>query len=204
MRVRNAIFSMLLLAGSATLAWHLGELVGNRLNGSTSSVSISSFNWISDVETYEDLDFGFRMAVPAGWQPIDTSLGDLVDEDGYALPHSVGFEAPRESASDEFADYVMIEIFPGNRSGRFATDGTRAKSVMISGLPGFRESLAVDQHRIGESVLDLVVHQAEIRDIGYTVGFYAIGEPRNRQLIDDAFELLIRTFEFDLPPYRVI
>jgi hypothetical protein len=204
MRVSHAIFSFLLLLGSGALAWVLGDAVGQKLSPSRAALETHSYDWISDIEAYHDKDFGFRMAVPAGWQAIDMSIDYESEQDGLAIAHSVGFEAPRESDTDVFADYVMIEIFPGSRSGKFETDGTRAKHVMINGVSGIRESLAVDQHRIGESTFDLVVHQAEIRDTGYTVGFYAIGEPRNRQLIDDAFELLIRTFTFDLPPYRVI
>ncbi len=204
MRVRHTILSCLLLGGSGTAAWHLGELASQGLGHSRSGIEQLSYDWISDVEEYRDDHFGFRMAVPAGWNSIDPLLDYTAEEDGLAVAHSVVFEAPRESESDDFSDYVMVEIFPGSRSEKFATDGTRAKHVTINGIAGLRESLAVDQHRIGESTVDLVVHQAEIRDTGYTVGFYAIGEPRNRQLIDDAFELLIRTFTFDLPPYRVI
>ncbi len=202
MHVLNVLLTSITLGASATFAWHLGDIwvARQRL---TQPMPASQTSLILDASAYRDPDFDFQLAVPAGWQPIVAIPENHDEEDGLLVAHTVTFEAPREGVDDEFSDYVMIEIVPGSRSGQFVTDGSRVERVVINGLTGTRESLRVDQHQVGNTNLDLVVHQAEIRALGYTVGFFAIGEPRNRQLIDDAFDLMIRTFEFTLPPYRV-
>jgi len=160
-------------------------------------------NRIREVQRYRDLDYDFSMAVPAGWQPIVTIDGGQPDDRSIETGHAVGFEAPRDGQAAGFADYVLIEILPGSRSGRFMTDGTRARPVRIGGMSGVRESLAVDGFDMGREQLDLVVHQAEVSGVGFTIGFYAIGEPSRRALLEEAFELMIRTFDLDRPPFRI-
>jgi len=94
MRVSHVIFSFLLLLGSGALAWVLGDAVGQKLSPSRAALETHSYDWISDIEAYHDKDFGFRMAVPAGWQAIDMSIDYESEQDGLAIAHSVGFEAP--------------------------------------------------------------------------------------------------------------
>jgi len=160
----------------------------------------TSAEWISDFDLYRDEDYDFSMAVPAGWTPIVATAERVSSHDeGYAI----GFEAPRDDAPDRFADYVMIEILPGDRSGRFQTDGSQAQPVSIDGLQGVRERLAIDRHDMGDALLDLVVIQAEVRGLGFSVGFYAIGEPARRAMLENAFDLIIQTFEMDRPPFRI-
>ena len=160
---------------------------------------------LEGISAYTDPDLAFDVAVPAGWTPID------VVEDARADPlealrsgHAIGFEAPRDGPDDPFADYVMIEILPGRDSGLFLTDGSRSASVAIDGVAGVRDRLAIDGHEVGGVRLDLVVHQAEIRGLGWTIGFYAIGEAHREALVADAFELMIRTFRLGGPPFRVV
>lgn len=200
-RFRLSIAS-LCVAASATLAWILGDWWGTHHADTRSQRAEQSQAEITEVVSYRDSDFDFLLAVPAGWKAIVASP-ETVEADGLSVAHTVSFEAPREYPGDVFSDYVMIEIIPGERSGKFVTDGSKAKNINIDGYDAVRESLVVEQHRLGDETLDLIIHQAEIRATGFTVGFYAIGEPRNRAFLDDAFELMIRSFEFVTPPYRV-
>ena len=193
-----------MFAGSGSLAWHLADVWETRKTVQRTLPSTSVAGLITEVETYRDVDFDFHLDVPAGWTPTVAFPDEDGIDYGLVIPHTVSFEAPRENEADVFSDYVMVEIIPGSHSGQFITDGSRAIEVMIDGLSGKRESLAIDEHVIEGETLDLIVHQAEIRATGYSVGFFAIGEPKNRQLLDDAFELMIRSFQFSVPPYRVI
>ena len=159
---------------------------------------------LTDIGVYRDPELAFDLAVPAGWTAIEP-VGDP-PQDAPGVPeagHAVVFEAPRDGPGDAFADYVMIEILPGRDSGLFLTDGSRAADVRIDGMPGTRDALVIEGHEVDGVVLDLVVHQAEVRGLGWTIGFYAIGETRHERLVEDAFELMIRTFRLPAPPFRV-
>lgn len=192
----------LVVAGVAALVVRHGSLFDEH-PPSGSVAAARSFDWVTDAVAYRDPDYDFSVAVPVGWRSIVAMGESSNDPSQPELGYSVGFEAPRDGDDDVFADYVMIEILPGTESGRFLTDGSRTRSVRIDGLVGQREDLAIDGHRIGDETLDLIVYQAEVRGVGFTLGFYAIGEPSRRELLDDAFELMIRTFELALPPFRV-
>ena len=160
----------------------------------------------TDIDTYTDPELALDVAFPASWSPIDV-VDDAPGTGADALAQTgrvIGFEAPRDGPSDAFADYVMIEILPGRESGLFLTDGSRTEPVTIDGVEGFRDSLVIEGHEVGGVALDLVVHQAEIRGLGWTVGFYAIGETRHAELVAEAFELMIRSFRLSAPPFRVV
>ena len=172
---------------------------------------------------YADPDLGFGVAVPDGWRASVVAESDaqrLMYEPGYA----VGFESPREGVDDPFADYLMIEILPGDESGLFVTDGSRRRSVEIDGRRAWRDALrlsaagvphgmsAPDGSRPAEDpggrasasvAVDLLVLQAATRGLGYTVGFFAIGEPSNAVALGDAFEAMLRTFRLPRAPFDV-
>ena len=159
---------------------------------------------LTDIGVYRDPELAFDLAVPAGWTSIEPVAGPSDDAAGGAgSGHAVVFEAPRDGPGDAFADYVMIEILPGRDSGLFLTDGSRTADVRIDGMPGTRDALVIEGHEVDGIVLDLVVHQAEVLGLGWTIGFYAIGETRHERLVEDAFELMIRTFRLPAPPFRV-
>ncbi len=153
-----------------------------------------------DIEYYEDDDYGFSVAIPAGWQKVvavqsEENFGIL--EPGY----TVGFEAPKYGEMDLFADYIMIEILPGNDSGAFETDGSNRIEVSIDGSPGWIDMLDIKATETGLKDVELTIYQAQISGLGYTVGLYAIGEPDRGELMSTAFKLLVRTFGFLVEPY---
>jgi len=173
---------------------------GSGAGGSSVSSGPGSHGRFEDFQRYDDEDYAFSLAVPGGWDVIVAMSDDTASSgEGYA----VGFEAPRDGIGDRFAEYVMVEILPGDRSGRFVTDGSQAQPISVGGLHGVRERLAIDRHDMGDEQLDLVVIQAEVSGLGFTLGFYAIGEPSRRPVLESAFELMIRTFELDRPPFRI-
>lgn len=155
-----------------------------------------------ELEAYLDPDFGFELAVPRGWTAVvaaedDASLALL--EPGYA----VGFESPQQHVGDVFSDYLMVEIMPGDESGAFDTDERKRRDVTIDGHTGWRDELALQADVSGTPAVDLIVQQASISGVGYTIGLYAIGEPARRAFLDDAFEVMLRTFRLPVAPFNV-
>ena len=172
------------------------------------------------IEHYVDPDFGFTLAIPAGWNAVVAAESEAqmaMHEPGYA----VGFESPREHADDVFSDYLMIELLPGAESGLFETNGSRRRPVTIDGRAAWRDELTIaagafgnrpaasvsgrssrEEPRAGDG-RELVVRQAAIVGLGYTVGLYAIGESTREALMGDAFEMMLRTFRLTRAPFDV-
>ena len=172
---------------------------------------------------YVDPDFGFSVAVPAGWRAVvaaESEAQAAMHEPGYA----VGFESPRERATDVFSDYLMIEILPDDESGLFETDGSRRRAVTIDGRSAWRDELVLPASVLGPIAVpsgegavsvgerarrqaggasDLIVRQASLAGLGYTIGFYAIGERSREALMGDAFETMLRTFRLVRAPFDV-
>jgi hypothetical protein len=158
---------------------------------------------LSGITSYHDVDYGFSMAVPDNWRPIllAESEADLdVLEPGYA----VGFESLRSGEADRFADYIMVEILPGAEIGTFATDGSQSRTVLIDGQAGIRDRLLLRDYDVGDVRLNLVVFQAELIRLGYTIGFFAIGEQHEVDRLEAAFEILLRTFRLPVNPYQLV
>ena len=163
-----------------------------------SEKSIDTLPAIKEIRSYTDSDFNFTMAVPNDWVPIlaDEPLSEI---DELETAYAVGFESPRTDEKDRFADYIMVEIIPGKESGAFETDGSLAKAILIDGHPAKEDSLLLKDYLVAGDNLDLQVYQAELYRLGYSVGFYAIGEHREAVALRDAFRLMIETFR--LPPH---
>lgn len=156
-----------------------------------------------DIEPYEDIDYGFTVAVPTGWQKIVSVESDEEAETlepGYA----VGFESPNQGNNDKFADYILIEILPGSDTGTFTTDGSNRLDVLIDGRPAWIDRLDVNGASAGLDDVDLTVYQAEMIGLGYTVGLYAIGEVGREALMSAAFEVMVRTFHFTEDPFDTV
>jgi len=152
---------------------------------------------IEEIRSYTDSDFSFSMAVPLDWTQIiaDEPLSEI---DELETAYAVGFESPRTYKGDRFADYIMVEIIPGTESGAFETDGSLAKTILIDGYPAQEDELLIRNYSVAGDKLDLQIYQAQLNGLGYTVGFYAIGEHREAEALREAFRLMIETFR--LPP----
>ena len=156
---------------------------------------------LTNLDTYENTDYGFSVAVPAGWSPV---IADVDDDDRLLEPgYAIGFESGRQGKDDRFADYILVELLPGRDSGLFETDGRQREMIKVNGKSGFREQLRIDGRENGLSAIDLIVHQAEIQGLGYTIAFYAIGEPTNEVMMRDAFDVMLRTFRLKSSPFFI-
>ncbi|MEE9320348.1 MAG: hypothetical protein V3U76_07885 [Granulosicoccus sp.] len=185
----------MIAANLSTADDHNSAIVSDPLTGPTVEI-------LTDLDSWYDPDLGFSLAIPAGWKPIvidetELQLDEL--EPGY----SIGFESPLRDADDHFADYIMIEILPGVQSGEFETDGSHRRSVVIDGVKGWRDELLLQEHALVDQTLELIVRQASIRQLGYTVGLYAVAESDQESLIDDVFEIMLRTFRLPEMPFSV-
>lgn len=182
----------------------------------------SSLERLLAIEAYEDLDYGFKVAIPVGWRKIVTAEssndpgssanstpGSGQESVSTAMPlslepgYAVGFESVQQNADDRFADYILIEVLPGGESGLFDANHSLRQPVTIDGRKTWFDRLEIDRMSSGLTDVDLVVYQAELSGVGYTVGLYAIGEPIREQLLAMAFEVMLQTFEVIRDPFTV-
>lgn len=157
---------------------------------------------IEKIVPYNDQDYGFELAVPQAWSRIFAAEDDAeVDalEPGYAI----GFESPRSHAQDVFADYLMVEILPGGHTGAFESDGSNTQIVMVDNKVAITDKVVLESFDINGDKIDLIVFQAEIVELGFTVGIYAIGEKHEAKVLRDAFELVLKTFKVPDDPFSV-
>ncbi len=157
---------------------------------------------IQRIVPYTDEDYGFKLAVPEHWSRVfavedDSEVNAL--EPGYAI----GFESPRSGLHDHFADYLMIEVLPGSHSGAFDSDGSQQGVVMVDGRMAVTDVVYLDGYEVDGTSLDLVVYQAEIIELGFTLTVFAIGEKREAAVLVDAFELALKTLKVPDDPFSV-
>lgn len=158
--------------------------------------------WVTALERYTDQDVGFQMAVPSGWGRIVLDQAES-SVDALDIGYAVGFEAPQQSLTDEFADYILVEVLPGTDSGLFDAGSEQRYSLQIDGNSIEYDRLYIDSKADKHAAVDLVIFQREFRALGYTVDFYAIGEPANEKTLFDAFQIMLRTFEINAAPFKI-
>lgn len=191
MRLLIPVFTLSILV-SAVLIWN-----EDRTGTDAREMGIGP---IETIQTYVDLDYGFSMAVPKGWRKIvlaEQETPNQVPELGYA----VGFEALPRSTDDTFADYILLEILPGRESGLFAAGDADSQSTQIDGRTVTFDRLFIDGKHNPDAGIDLVIFQREFSALGYTIDFYAIGEPGNEKVLFEAFQIMLVTFEQFHPPF---
>ncbi len=180
-----------------------GVVLALSASASASTTVQSGLAPIERILPYYDEDYDFEVAVPENWTRIFAALDDQGTDElepGYA----VGFESPRSNSDDVFADYLMVEILPGSQTGAFTTDGTHSDVVIVDGRAALTDHVYLDGFDINGNSIDLVVFQAEIVELGFTIGIYAIGEKREAAVLADAFQLALKTFKVPIDPFRVI
>lgn len=142
---------------------------------------------------YVDADYGFSMVVPQHWRKtIVDGLG--VDNNLSALGYSVTFESSVQGDDDLYVDYIMVEVLPGTETGAFESDGAHREVVIIDGQKAVRDRIELVDYPYKGDTLDLTIRQAEIAQLGYTVGLYAIGTEDNAVILDEAFAALVYSF----------
>jgi len=151
---------------------------------------------------YVDDSYGFSMVVPQHWTKIITD--EPLDESDFREPgYSVIFESPQQSDADSYADYIMVEVLPGIDTGAFDSNGLHRDLIIVDGQKAVRDELTLVNFPFGELSIDLTVRQAEIAQLGYTVGLYAIGTNDNAQMLQSAFRALLYSFQLPDEPYQV-
>lgn len=167
---------------------------------STQKPSLAS---IEKIVSYTDKGYGFQLAVPENWSHLYAAVDDA-KTDALQPGYAVGFESPKSYPGDVFADYIMVEVLPGAHSGAFVSDDTKTQVIMVDGKVAITDKIEIAGLDINGNSIDLVVFQAEIVELGFTVGIYAIGEKREAKVLADAFELALQTFVVPEDPYSVI
>lgn len=168
----------------------------------------NGFELILDLERYEDADYGFSMAIPSGWTRIVAADIESEEMDEVLAPlepgYAVGFESPRSGSADRFADYILLEILPGDEIGLFESMPEDRRYLASGGVDLAYERLSIN-HASNDSVeVDLIIFQRGVQAFGYTLAFYAIGEPANEQALFDAFRIMLFTFEQLVDPFVII
>jgi len=219
--MRPTISSLAVICVLILFSWQLYQLEPSQLNQFLKTISgkpaaqalwkngrTDTIEPITDLERYEDADYGFTMAIPAGWRRIVAANVDSEDSDDVtALPEpgfAVGFESPRSSGTDRFADYILLEILPGNDTGLFESTPEDLRYLAIGEFDLAYERLTIDPATDDNSEVELVIFQRGVQAFGYTLGFYAIGEPANEQTLFDAFRIMLISFEQLSDPFMVI
>lgn len=158
---------------------------------------------IASLTRYVDPFYSFEVAVPSGWQRI-VSLDETTQPfDGLEAGYVLGFESPRSAVDDRYADYVMIEILPGQEAAAFQSSGQERSAVVIDGRPAMRDRILLDAVPMPDASLSLVVYQATMRGLGFQVGLYAVGEQHEARAMELAFDALLTTFTLREAPYEV-
>ena len=163
---------------------------------------------ILDLDRYDDADYGFTMAVPAGWTRIVTADLEYEQSDEVTASlepgYAVGFESPQSDNSDGFADYILLEILPGDETGLFESAPEDRRLLAVGNMTLEYERLSINHASDDNTAVDLVIFQRGVQALGYTLGFYAIGEPANEQTLFDAFKIMLFTFEQLADPFVII
>lgn len=207
MRLIAAILLLVLVTAGYT-SWRLGAVSDEPVASDTPFKTIDKLGSISNLERYDDPDYGFSFAIPAGWRTIIAvqSEVDTVDDwlDDLEPGYAVGFEAPRSGNQDRFADYILIELLPGEDFGLFDASGAQTY-VFESEQESFTyHRLEIDSALDDTIDVDLVIFQRGVQALGYTLAFYAIGEPADEHLLFQAFQIMLRTFEQHKAPFVII
>lgn len=163
---------------------------------------------IKRLQRYDDPDYGFSLAVPEGWTKVvandrtESGRDDLLDalEQGYAI----GFESPQSDQYDRFADYILIEVLPGVDSGLFHTTLDMRHFLQIGHELVAYDRLDIDGETDDLIDVDLVIFQRGIRALGYTLSFYAVGEPANEEILFAAFQIMLRTYIQNGVPFEIL
>lgn len=218
--MRALILTTALFVAASFLAWRFYMDQVSELHGLkelplslTDANSVASDTFadevlIADLDLYDDPDYGFSVAIPAGWRRIVSSNEADIDphdlqawlEPGYA----VGFESPRSGATDRFADYILIEVLPGDDTGLFMSTDEQRRYLSTSDGQIAYDMLSIDGKTDTASDVDLVIFQRGVQAMGYTLGFYAIGEPANERALFNAFQIMLRTFNQTAEPFVII
>jgi len=157
---------------------------------------------IERIVPYVDQDYDFKLAIPEHWVRI-YAAEDEADADSDLPGYAVGFESPRAGKQDRFADYLMVEVLPGSHSGAFDSDGSEQQVIMVDGRVAVTDKVYLDDFDVGGASLDLVVYQAEIIELGYTVAVFAIGERHEAEVLADAFNLALKTLKIPDDPFSM-
>ena len=149
---------------------------------------------------YVDQDYDFELAIPENWVRIHA-----IDEDDDKLEpgYAVGFESPRAGEHDRFADYLMIEVLPGALTGAFESDGSNKEVMMVDGHVAVTDTVYLNDFPVDGAKIDLIVYQAEIVELGFTVAVYAIGEKHESDVLRDAFNLALKTLKVPDDPFSL-
>ena len=189
------------------LYFNTGVSASDRVWLGQASDANSSVDLIFDLEQYDDPDYGFSMAVPVGWSRIvaDDSVALADEMAGQLEPgYAVGFESPRNSLQDQFADYILIELLPGTETGLFESSEEHHRVLNIGSNKLSYDRLYIDSATDEKIDIDLVIYQRGVSALGYPLGLYAIGEPANEQALFEAFQIMLHTYTQTQNPFVVI
>ena len=206
--MRLIAIKVLLAVVVAFLGWKHSVTVQDEMPSGNPSDSAVSLGSITSFEWYEDHDYGFSIAVPSGWSRLVVAPTDGLLTDSHAIAlesaYAVGFALPQSENVDSFSDYILIELIPGEEFELF--DSAEAEQHFIDPekrqLPYDR--LTIEGEKDHATNGELVILQHGVQSLGYTLAFYAIGEPAKEHVLLDAFQMMILTYKQLRQPFNVI
>lgn len=169
---------------------------------------INASHSINGLRLYDDHEYGFSLAVPEGWTKVVADESDISGsnellatlDQGYA----VGFESPQADRYDRFADYILIEVMPGVDSGLFESTLDNQEFLQVGEEQLAYDRLDIDSETDDNIDVDLVIFQRGVQALGYTLSFYAIGEPANEKNLFEAFQIMLHTYTQNEAPFEIL
>lgn len=149
-----------------------------------------------DMITYEDPQSGFTARVPSGWQRRSwTEPGEI----GF----TVSFESPPSDSTDEFSDYLMVDIQPDRIPAAFDKKPDERVSIHIDGHELFAERVSLKNYPVRDTTLNLVVWRLLIEDAQHTIAVHAVGEAREDARLERIILDFAYSFELIQSPFQV-
>jgi len=205
--MRYVLLTFFFFASIGVSLWCIYPGAGSASSG-LATVTSEVANPVLELAWYDDPEYGFSVAVPSGWTRIiaaDESAPEIDDVSALLeLGYAVGFESPRSSLNDRFADYILIEVMPGDDSELFVASERQRKYFSSGQEKILYDRLLINADKDSASDVDLVIFQRGEKAFGYTLAFYAIGEPANEQAMFEAFQIMLRTYTQNADPFIII
>ncbi len=194
------------LTGVACLLLVVATLSGDRITSDLASLNqdlpfervtpqlagVMKGDWID----HTDPVVRFALTLPEHW--YRRVLNDEALEPDNRTPQEQGYAvtylSPLTSDSDPFADYVMVELLPGESSGFSSDSKTERRVIRVDGVSALRERIELPAYPVDQHRIDLVAYQTIVTQKRYTLGIYVVGQHIEAAALDALFTRIIESF----------
>lgn len=140
---------------------------------------------------------GFALTLPDKWfrRVLNDSPEDSGGDEQQAGGYAVTYLSPLTSDDDTFADYIMVELLPGDATGFTANTRTERQNIKVDGITAIRERIELLEYPVADGDIDLVAYQTIVTRARYSLGIYAVGQRHESVALESLFSRVIETFK---------